>query len=987
MKIHIFAASNLQKLKHKDMKAKILTLFLILSCTASISQAKIEHLLPKPQYVTRLRGIPFRLSRQVRLVDPTGNAMLKTFVETQTAGLTDDAAAPTITVRIVEEIEDAYDYELAGYPAEAYQLEVQQNSVVIHALDNVGVVRATQTLTQLAEGYEGDAELESCTIRDWPAFKLRGYLHDVGRSFISFEELKKEIDLLARFKVNTFHWHLTENQAFRFEVKAYPALNASANMTRQPGLYYTQEQCTELEAYAHERGIIIIPEVDMPGHSEAFTRAMGFSMSSDQGQAVLKTVIKELAAAFPLTPYLHLGFDETSVSSSFIQTMVAAVKAEGKVVACWDPYGSGAIPNTSMGVSLLSGWSSRATDVNGIPFIDSRYNYANHFDVFADLVGIYKSNIDRVTRGNKNIAGTISAYWNDRKTPTQEDILRQNNFYASVLATAERAWVGGGKQYIEQGGTTLPNSGEEYDEFADWEERFLFHKANSLKNEPIPYVRQTNVRWTITDAFPNGGSITKRFPPETEGLKDSYTYNNIEYGTSRATGAGIYLRHTWGSVVPSFYANPQNNSTAYAWTYVYSPIDQKAGALIEFQNYGRSEKDTAPENSKWDRKGSRIWLNDVELKPAEKWTNAGKAITNEVELGNENFTARPPLEVQLKKGWNKVFLKLPYVSADGVRLNKWMFTFVLTDLEGRNALEGIVYSPTQSLTAETEAVATKISEIRSYVRSACKDQPGYYDPQLAADLEALIAEIEATLPDPEVTTTSREEQLTQLDTALNAFKKLCQENGITQPKSSTAEKYYWYEMWTPKRNNRYASVSSDQQSGSYYLTGATSVTEQSQWKFIQRTDGTWDILSREGGFYIHPTIISNSAPMLKLSTTEPSAGWTLKPADNLGLVIFTSGNVEFNQTNGATKVGYNGSTVTIPAYSIINWGSGTNTSDDGCTYAIRLSAQEDKEPVGIGLAATTAPSPFWYTLTGLRLNTQPQSPGVYITQGKKIALK
>ncbi len=140
------------------MKVKILTLFLILSCTASISQAKIEHLLPKPQHVTRLRGIPFGLSRQVRLVDPTGNAMLKAFVETQTAGLTDDAAAPTITVRIVEEIEDAYDYELAGYPAEAYQLEVQQNSVVILALDNVGVVRATQTLTQLAEGYEGDAE-------------------------------------------------------------------------------------------------------------------------------------------------------------------------------------------------------------------------------------------------------------------------------------------------------------------------------------------------------------------------------------------------------------------------------------------------------------------------------------------------------------------------------------------------------------------------------------------------------------------------------------------------------------------------------------------------------------------------------------------------------------------------------------------------------------------------------------------------------------
>ena len=78
--------------------------------------------------------------------------------------------------------------------------------------------------------------------------------------------------------------------------------------------------------------------------------------------------------------------------------------------------------------------------------------------------------------------------------------------------------------------------------------------------------------------------------------------------------------------------------------------------------------------------------------PGPAWINAGKTIDSEVPLGNDNLSVRPPVLVKLKKGWNKVFLKLPYVKAPGVRLNKWMFTFVLTDTAGKNALEGVEYS-------------------------------------------------------------------------------------------------------------------------------------------------------------------------------------------------------------------------------------------------------------------------------------------------------
>ncbi len=90
-----------------------------------------------------------------------------------------------------------------------------------------------------------------------------------------------------------------------------------------------------------------------------------------------------------------------------------------------------------------------------------------------------------------------------------------------------------------------------------------------------------------------------------------------------------------------------------------------------------------------------MWLNDEELLPDEEGTDSGNVVTNEVDLGNENLTARPPKKIKLLKGWNKVLIKLPYVDVEGVRLNKWLFTFVVTDTECRDALSGLIYSPSK----------------------------------------------------------------------------------------------------------------------------------------------------------------------------------------------------------------------------------------------------------------------------------------------------
>jgi len=899
------------------------------------AEAKITHLLPRPQQLTATNGTPFNLNRAVRIDDPTNCTVLAKFFEAQ-GGTTENTSAPLIKVKLVTSIANAYDYNLEGFPNEGYSLTVETDAVTIQALSPTGVIRAAQTLTQLAEGYDGPAALETLTMTDWPAFKLRGWMHDVGRSFVSVDEIKKELDLLSRFKVNTFHFHLTENQAWRFEVKQYPKLTSSSSMTRFAGQYYTQEQCKEIEAYAAERGIIVIPEIDMPGHSEAFARAMGHDMQTAQGVAELQNILEEVVAVFTRAPYIHIGADEKAITyPNFLKTMTDKVHSLNKKVVVWNPI-SGVTISKDAGFDMTQMWSTSGRKVTGLANIDCRYNYTNHFDVFADLVGIYKSSIYYQDKGSAEVAGTISAYWNDRKTPTETDIIRQNNLYANVLASAERAWIGGGEQYIEQGGTMLPNSGAEFDEFADWERRFLFHKAHSLKDEPIPYVKQTHVRWRITDAFPNGGDASLQLPPETEGLKDAYIYNGVTYGTGMATGAGIYLRHTWGGTIPTYFSSPQLNSTAYAWTYVYSPVAQTAGALIEFQNYGRSEKDKAPDAGHWDRKGSRLWVNDTEVLPPT-WTNSGKNITNEVDLGNENFTARQPERIQLKQGWNKVFIKLPYVNADGVRLNKWMFTFVLTDTEGRNALDGLIYSPDQCMDADAEQVAATLSEIKRYRQSVVSSEPGFYPESCAATLDAKLAEVEATLSES-LSADERNAQKQELADALAAFKALLESTELNQPVASTAAEAHWYYLSTPLREGRYPTS----KGAGADMVGEKTTSQAAAWKFVKRNDGTYDIVNYANGTYVSPASSNNTA--LKTVTTSPSAGWQIKPADEIGFVIIVSGTAQFNQTNNSTL-----------GYKIYNWGDGTNTSDTGCKYRIATATDlmETPDPVEVPEALLT----------------------------------
>lgn len=899
------------------------------------ADAKKEHILPMPQQLVANGGtLSIAAGSSVTVAGVESNPSLVRFFKefgVNNVTFNKTAASGTVTVNMVASISGAYDHALDGYENEAYTLEVTSGGIRIAAVSEIGVTRAAQTLTQLAEGYETPGiTLECVNITDWPAFKLRGYMHDVGRSFIDVATLKRHLDLLSRFKVNTFHWHLTENQAWRFEVKAYPALTQAFNMTRFEGQYYTQEECKEIQEYAYERGIAIIPEIDMPGHSEAFERAMGVDMQSDAGKVILKKVLDEVGQVFDKSPYIHIGADEKTTTAAYVNEMVDYVKnTVGKKCMVWNPITG--VSGSATNADMCQLWGTAGSAVSGKYNVDCRYNYTNHFDVFADLVGIYKSTIYYKENGDATVSGTISGMWNDRKLETQEDIIAQNNFFANVIASTSRAWQGGGKRYIDNGtnggtnyggGVMLPSSGEEFDDFKNWEDRFLFHKAHSLKDEPIPYVKQTNVRWRITDAFPNGGNVSAVFPPEeqmtaTGILPESYTYGGITYGTGMATGAGIYLRHTWGqSIINAFYSAPAYNQTAYAWTYVYSPQDQTVGAQIEFQNYSRSEQDPAPASGQWDLMGSRIWINDAEI-PAPTYQNSGVSISSkEVSLRNENFPGRSPIAVQLKQGWNKVFLKLPYIDA-AYRLDKWMFTCVFTDLQGVAAVDGLIYSPNQCLDEASESLAARISEMKVYRNSMVKDQPGYYAASAAAEFDAKIAEVEATLS-TSVDETVRQEQAAALEAAFTAFQTGLSSAELTQPVVSDGETQVYYTLSTPLRGNRYATS----YGANADMVGETSVANTACWKFVSRSDGALDIVNYADGTYVSPNSTNNTA--LKTQSASPSTGWTLSPADEVGYFIITSGTAQFNQTNNSTL-----------GWKVYNWGDGTNTTDTGCKYSIR----------------------------------------------------
>ncbi|CAN5437575.1 hypothetical protein BH20BAC1_BH20BAC1_00350 [soil metagenome] len=548
---------------------------------------------------------------------------------------------------------------------EAYHLSVTQNKILITANTAHGIYNGIQTLIQLIR----DGSLvTTCEIQDWPAFSWRGYMVDVGRNFESLKLLKQQINVLGKFKFNIFHFHFTEDIAWRLQSKMYPQLTAPENMLRNKGMYYTEDDLKELIAYCKERYITLVPEIDMPGHSAAFKRVMGVDMQSDSGIAIMKNILKEFFATYKDLPYFHVGGDEVHISNkNFMPEILKYVESFAKKTIAWSP----GAPLDDKTIRQL--WMSDDGDknVSSLNFIDSRHLYLNHMDPLEAAVTIFNRQIGDITKENDNIKGGTVCLWPDRRVENEEDVLKMNPVYSGMLSFAERSWRGGGRK----GWTATigaPGSPEAI-EFGAFENRLLDHKKIFFTGLPFPYVRQSELVWKLYGPYDNDGALSKQFAPE----KEKLTLPQSSPSQS-AVGGTIILRHWWAPLIKGALNDPKENTTWYAYTKIWSDEEKMQDFWIGFNNLSRSPATDSPKPGTWDDHQSEVWVNGNIIDPS-KWQRGGQKGNSEIPLIDEGYEYREPTKILLHKGWNTVLIKAPVGSFKGKDWQnpvKWMFTFV-----------------------------------------------------------------------------------------------------------------------------------------------------------------------------------------------------------------------------------------------------------------------------------------------------------------------
>ncbi len=288
---------------------------------------------------------------------------------------------------------------LESQPDGSYNLQIDARGITVTAADNDGIFYATQTLRQMfplaaeKKQLRLPYQLVCVSINDQPHFRHRGLLLDACRHFMDVDYVKHIIDLLALYKMNVLHWHLTEDQGWRIQIEKYPLLTevgawrTEADGSKYGG-FYTQDQIKEIVQYAAKRHITVIPEIELPGHSVAaiasypFLSCTGeklevenewgvfkdiYCAGNDSVFTFLENVLSEVCALFP-GPYIHIGGDEApktrweecpkcqkrmakeqlkneaELQTYFIERIAAFLKTKNKTIIGWDEILEGGIP-------------------------------------------------------------------------------------------------------------------------------------------------------------------------------------------------------------------------------------------------------------------------------------------------------------------------------------------------------------------------------------------------------------------------------------------------------------------------------------------------------------------------------------------------------------------------------------------------------------------------------------------------------------------
>lgn len=453
---------------------KYYSLILILVYTISLSAQK-HSLVPKPYYATS-NGNPFTLNN------------------TQIAGICQDSF---FTLNYVKKFLGSDDsskiftrldiiVDSSNGPQEAYRMKIFPNDIVIYA-GPAGAFYALQTLKKLNENgtlYPGE-------IMEYPTYKYRGMHLDVCRHFFTVEEVKKYIDMLARYKFNTFHWHLTEDQGWRIEIKKYPKLTEIGSKRKETLIgkqkdekgtgdydktpvegFYTQEQIKEVVAYAKDRFITVIPEIELPGHSLAAVASyphLGctgkptevgtrwgvyddvYCAGKESSFKFLEDVMDEVLALFP-SKYIHIGGDEVvktnwkkcpmcqrrikdeklkdehELQSYFIQRMEKYLNSKGRQIIGWDEILEGGLaPNaTVMSWRGEKGGIEAAKAKHNVIMTPGKPCYFDH--------GYAKSKEEPINIGGKNSLANVYNY-----NPNPFDI--NDSAYKYVLGSQGNVWT------------------------------------------------------------------------------------------------------------------------------------------------------------------------------------------------------------------------------------------------------------------------------------------------------------------------------------------------------------------------------------------------------------------------------------------------------------------------------------------------------------------------------------------------------------------
>lgn len=370
---------------------------------------------------------------------------------------------------------------------EGYNLSITKKLVTLEANDPQGIFRGIQTLRQIfPQEIEKDTiqnipwELATGTIIDYPSYEYRGAMLDVSRHFFEVNDVKQFIDWLARYKMNMLHLHLSDDQGWRIEIKKWPKLTEIGGLTEVgggTGGFYTQEQYEEIVKYALERYVTIVPEIDMPGHTNAALASypelncdnkrrdlytgtkVGFSTLCTQKEIVyqfIKDVISEIAALTP-GPYFHIGGDETHSTNkddyiNFVERVQEIVFAQGKQMIGWDEITSAQLKPNAIAQFWNSTENAQKSVNQGVKlivspaantYLDMKYDSTTTLGLsWAGTIEVnkgynwYPENIVP-NMGKENILGIECPLWTETTTNMSEV---EYMVFPRLLGYAEIGW-------------------------------------------------------------------------------------------------------------------------------------------------------------------------------------------------------------------------------------------------------------------------------------------------------------------------------------------------------------------------------------------------------------------------------------------------------------------------------------------------------------------------------------------------------------------